>query len=193
VWAQAYGSSCRRVQLPALSLVLGGARSGKSRYAERLIEGAAERGVYCATAEAKDEEMGRRIAAHRARRALRQAEDGGPFWRTVEAPLDLAAAIAASSARETPLLVDCLTLWLSNLLFCGRCVEEEAERLGAGLESAPGPVVLVANEVGLGLVPETALGRRFRDAAGFLNQRLAARADRVVFIAAGLPLVLKSG
>ena len=193
MWPQAHQSAREGETLPALSLVLGGARSGKSRYAESLVEGAAARGLYCATAEAEDEEMARRIAAHRARRALRQAADGGPFSQTVEAPLDLAAAIADNSVRETPLLVDCLTLWRSNLLCCGRCVEEETDRLGAGLESAPGPVVLVANEVGLGLVPETPLGRRFRDAAGLLNQRLAARADRVVFVAAGLPLVLKGG
>jgi adenosylcobinamide kinase/adenosylcobinamide-phosphate guanylyltransferase len=189
--AQANGSSCGGARLPPLSLVLGGARSGKSRYAERLIEGAAERGVYCATAEAKDAEMARRIAAHRARRALREAPDGGPFWRTVEAPLELAAAIAAGAAPDAALLVDCLTLWLSNLLLAGRSVEEEAGRLCAGLRGASGPVVLVANEVGLGLVPETPLGRRFRDAAGVLNQSLAARADRVTFVAAGLPLVLK--
>src|SRR5437016_3229906 len=168
--------------LPALTLVLGGARSGKSGYAERLVEAAAERGLYCATAEPGDDEMRVRIAAHRARR--------GPFWRTIEAPLALEAVIAEARA-DHPLLVDCLTLWLSNLLGAGRPVEAEFAALAAALRDAAGPVVLVANEVGLGLVPETPLGRRFRDAAGRLNREIAALADRVVFIAAGLPLVLK--
>jgi adenosylcobinamide kinase/adenosylcobinamide-phosphate guanylyltransferase len=169
--------------LPATTLVLGGARSGKSRYAERLVETAAEGGTYCATAQALDAEMAARIARHRARR--------GRFWRTVEEPLALAAAIAAEAAPDRPVLVDCLTLWLSNLLLADRQVERETAALAAALRLAAGPVVLVANEVGLGLVPQTALGRRFRDAAGRLNQEIAALADRVVFIAAGLPLVLK--
>jgi adenosylcobinamide kinase/adenosylcobinamide-phosphate guanylyltransferase len=164
-------------------LILGGARSGKSRYAETLIESVAGAGTYVATAEAGDAEMAARIAEHRSRR--------GRFWHTVEAPLDLVAAIAAHTAPERPLLVDCLTLWLSNLLLAGRVVEHEAETLCGALRRAGGPVVLVANEVGLGLVPETPLGRRFRDEAGRLNQRIAALADRVVFVAAGLPLVLK--
>ena len=169
--------------LPALTLVLGGARSGKSRYAERLVEAAAGAGTYCATAEAGDAEMAARIAEHRARR--------GPFWRTVEAPLDLAAVIAGEPVPDRPLLVDCLTLWLSNLLLAERSINSECARLHGALREAGGPVVLVANEVGLGLVPETSLGRRFRDAAGLLNQEIAAFANRVVFVAAGLPLVLK--
>jgi adenosylcobinamide kinase/adenosylcobinamide-phosphate guanylyltransferase len=168
-----------------VTLVLGGARSGKSLWAERLVEGAAASGTYCATAEAGDAEMARRIAAHRARR--------GAFWRTVEEPLGLAATIAAEAAADRPLLIDCLTLWLSNLMLAGRCVDREATELAAALRLGVGPVVLVANEVGMGLVPETPLGRRFRDAAGGLNQRMAALADRVVFVAAGLPLVLKEG
>jgi adenosylcobinamide kinase/adenosylcobinamide-phosphate guanylyltransferase len=170
-------------RLSPVTLVLGGARSGKSRFAECLIEGAASCGTYCATAEAGDAEMAERIAAHRARR--------GPFWRTVESPLALAPAIAAAAAPERPILVDCLTLWLSNLLLAGRQPDPEAEKLCRILRSAAGPVVLVANEVGMGLVPETQLGRRFRDSAGRLNQEVAALADRVVFVAAGLPLVLK--
>jgi adenosylcobinamide kinase/adenosylcobinamide-phosphate guanylyltransferase len=172
-------------RLSQITLVLGGARSGKSRYAERLIENAATCGTYCATAEARDAEMAERIAAHRARR--------GAFWRTVEAPLGLAPAIAAEATAARPLLVDCLTLWLSNVLFAGQQPEGEAEALCRALRNASGPVVLVSNEVGMGLVPETPLGRRFRDAAGWLNQEVAALADRVVFIAAGLPLVLKGG
>ena len=178
-----HGSSARR--LPPVTLVLGGARSGKSRHAEGLIEGAADGGTYCATAAAGDAEMAARIAAHRARR--------GRFWRTVEERLALAPVIAAEARRERPLLIDCLTLWLSNLMLAERPIEDESEALYAALRRAAGPVVLVANEVGMGLVPETPLGRRFRDAAGRLNQQVAALADRVVFVAAGLPLVLKEG
>jgi adenosylcobinamide kinase/adenosylcobinamide-phosphate guanylyltransferase len=169
--------------LPPTSLVFGGARSGKSRYAEQLVERAACCGTYCATAEAGDAEMAERIAAHRARR--------GPSWRTIEVPLALGPAISTETSPERPLLVDCLTLWLSNLLLAGREPEEEEDRLRQALRTAAGPVVFVSNEVGMGLVPETPLGRRFRDAAGQLNQRMAALADRVVFVAAGLPLVLK--
>jgi adenosylcobinamide kinase/adenosylcobinamide-phosphate guanylyltransferase len=170
--------------LPAVTLVLGGARSGKSRYAERLIEATATQGTYIATAEPGDEEMAARIAAHRTRRC-------GGFWRTVEAPIELASAVAEQAAADRPLLVDCLTLWLSNLLLADKCVEAETRSLCAVLREAAGPIVLVANEVGLGLVPERPLGRRFRDVAGRLNQEIAALADRVVFVAAGLPLVLK--
>jgi adenosylcobinamide kinase/adenosylcobinamide-phosphate guanylyltransferase len=166
-----------------VTLVLGGARSGKSRYAERLIEETSVQGTYIATAEPGDAEMASRIAAHRARR--------GSFWHTVEAPIEVPSVIAGEAASDRPLLIDCLTLWLSNLLLADKCVEAETATLSAALREAAGPVVLVANEVGLGLVPETPLGRRFRDAAGRLNQEIAALADRVVFVAAGLPLVLK--
>jgi adenosylcobinamide kinase/adenosylcobinamide-phosphate guanylyltransferase len=169
--------------LPAVTLVLGGARSGKSRYAETLVAGAAAAGTYIATAEAGDAEMATRIAEHRARR--------GPFWRTIEEPLDPAGAIRRHAEPARPILVDCLTLWLSNLMGAGRTAAHESETLCAALRAAAGPVVLVANEVGLGLVPETPLGREFRDAAGRLNQDIAACADRVVFVAAGLSLVLK--
>ena len=178
-------SNAGRTHLPPVTLVLGGARSGKSRCAEQLVEGAASGGTYCATAEAGDAEMACRIAAHRARR--------GAFWHTVEAPLALAPVIASEARSERPLLVDCLTLWLSNLLLASKPVDEETAALCAALRLAAGPVVLVANEVGMGLVPETPLGRRFRDAAGRLNQEVAALADHVVFVAAGLPLVLKEG
>lgn len=168
------------------TLILGGARSGKSGYAEGLAEAAAEAGsppVYLATAEPGDTEMTARIAQHRVRR--------GDRWRTVEAPLDLAAALAEDHARKAPVLVDCLTLWLANLMAAGRDPEAEAAGLIVALDSRAAPVFLVSNEVGLGIVPDNALARAFRDAAGLLNQRIAARAERVIFVAAGLPLVLK--
>jgi adenosylcobinamide kinase/adenosylcobinamide-phosphate guanylyltransferase len=171
--------------LAPVTLVLGGARSGKSRYAECMVEGAAACGTYCATAGAGDAEMAQRIAAHQARRRS--------FWHTIEEPLALAPVIAAESSLDRPLLIDCLTLWLSNLMLADRPIAGETAALCAALRLAAGPVVLVANEVGLGLVPETSLGRRFRDAAGRLNQQIAALADQVVFVAAGLPLVLKAG
>lgn len=172
-----------RFCLSPVTLILGGARSGKSRYAERLVENAASRGTYCATAEAGDAEMAERIAAHRARR--------GPFWRTIEIPLELGPGVLAEATPHRPVLVDCLTLWLSNLLMVDGPLDRETGELFRALRNVAGPVVLVANEVGMGLVPETPLGRKFRDAAGRLNQEVAALADRVVFVAAGLPLVLK--
>ena len=166
---------------PRLTLVLGGARSGKSRYAEGLIAALPAPWVFIATAEPGDEEMRTRIAAHRARR--------GPSWQTVEAPHGLAEAVA--SAQPAPVLVDCLTLWLSNLMLAAVNIEAEIARLEHALEDAGAPVVLVSNEVGSGIVPEHPLGRRFRDLQGLLNQRMAARADRVVLMVAGLPLAVK--
>jgi adenosylcobinamide kinase/adenosylcobinamide-phosphate guanylyltransferase len=168
--------------LPPVTLVLGGARSGKSACAERLAM-AAGRAVYLATGHAGDAEMAARIAAHRARR--------GTGWSTLEEPLDLVEALAAALAPDRAVLVDCLTLWLANLMHAGRDATVETERLVAALARGTGPVVLVANEVGLGIVPDNALARRFRDAAGLLNQKVAAAADRVVFVAAGLALTLK--
>jgi len=169
---------------PGLTLVLGGARSGKSRMGERLALGAGGgRPVYVATAQAFDDEMRQRIAEHRARR--------GDVWRTVEAPIDLARALA--EAGDAPVLVDCLTLWLSNLMLAERDIEADATALQAALAARAAPTVLVSNEVGLGIVPETPLGRRFRDAQGRLNQQMAAAAGVVVFMAAGLPLVMKGG
>jgi len=167
-----------------ITLILGGARSGKTTHALRAAEAAAEttgRGlVMIATAEALDGEMEERIARHRAER--------GPRWRTLEAPLDLAGALGQVGAAETA-VVDCLTLWVSNLMHAGRDIEMETASLIAAL--AGRDVLLVSNEVGLGIVPDNALARRFRDAAGRLNQQVAAAADQVVFVAAGLPLVLK--
>ncbi len=172
----------RRGRLPRLTLVLGGARSGKSRYAEQLIEAAGGKPIYIATAEARDAEMRKRIARHRARR--------GKQWTIVEAPLELAHAIRALDPGG-PALVDCLTLWLSNAMLAKRNLVRDCDLLIAALEQSAAPVVAVSNEVGLGIVPDTALGRAFRDAQGILNQRVAEIADRVVLMAAGLPLVLK--
>jgi adenosylcobinamide kinase / adenosylcobinamide-phosphate guanylyltransferase len=169
--------------LPPITLVLGGARSGKSRYAESLIEAQPGAWIYVATAEARDAEMARRIQQHRQRRGIR--------WRTREAPLELVPALAESAGAERTVLVDCLTLWLANLMEAGRDVEREAAALIAALDGLAGPVVLVANEVGLGIVPDNALSRAFRDHAGQLNQLLAERAQSVVFIAAGLPVAMK--
>jgi len=173
--------------LPALTLVLGGARSGKSRHAEALVLAHAAavgvQPVYIATAEAGDSEMAERIAEHRARR--------GERWRTEEAPLALNEAIAGCADTGQPVLIDCLTLWLSNILLAERDIAAETSGLLESLADAPGPVVCVANEVGLGIVPEHPLGRAFRDHAGRLNQQVAERAGRVDFIAAGLPITLK--
>ncbi len=169
--------------LPRVNLVLGGARSGKSRYAESLVEGQPGDWVYIATAEASDAEMADRIRRHRARR--------GERWRTVEEPLALAAALAPAAEPGCAVLVDCLTLWLANLMAAGRDVDGETENLVAALGGIGGPVVLVSNEVGHGIVPENALARAFRDHAGALHQAVAAASDRVVMVTAGLPMVLK--
>lgn len=167
---------------PALAFVLGGARSGKSRHAEGIVERHPAPWIYVATAQAFDAEMTERIALHRARR--------GEGWRTLDAPLDL-AGILQTVPEGRPVLVDCLTLWLSNVMLAGRDVEAESQRLAATLSRPRGPWVAVANEVGLGIVPDNPLGRRFRDAAGRLNQMVAAAADRVVFMVAGLPMSVK--
>lgn len=168
--------------LDSLTLVLGGARSGKSAYAESLFAGPGA--VYVATAEAIDDEMRERIARHRARR--------GDRWATVEAPLDLGDAVRAHARPASGVLVDCLTVWLGNLMHAGRDIDREVRSLLESLTGLEAPVVLVANEVGLGVVPDNPMARAFRDHAGKLNQTLAARADRVVLVTAGLPLALKS-
>jgi len=169
--------------LPPVTLVLGGARSGKSCYAEALAEGQPRDCLYIATGEAGDAEMAERIRVHRARR--------GPRWRTIEAPLDLPGALQQAAASDGAILVDCLTLWLANLMASIRPIDEETERLLAALRKPHLPVLLVANEVGLGIVPENALARAFRDHAGRLNQAVAAMADSVVLMVAGIPMAVK--
>jgi adenosylcobinamide kinase / adenosylcobinamide-phosphate guanylyltransferase len=169
-----------------VTLVLGGARAGKSAYAERLIAGGlapGQTGLYIATAEAHDAEMAERIAHHRARR--------GAVWQTREVPLELPDALRTAARQAQPVLVDCLTLWVSNLLAAERDIDAAARDLGAALQEARAPIALVSNEVGLGIVPDNALARAFRDHAGRLHQSIAEIADRVVFVAAGLPLTLK--
>jgi adenosylcobinamide kinase / adenosylcobinamide-phosphate guanylyltransferase len=165
-----------------LTLVLGGARSGKSTYAEGLITASPPPWIYMATADAGDGERAERIALHRARRAKE--------WQTLEAPHDLAGAVAGAES-DAPILVDCLTLWLSNRMLAGAHVEAEAANLEKALARRQAPTVLVSNEVGFGIVPDNELARRFRDLQGRLNQRMAARSGRVILMVAGLPLTVK--
>jgi len=163
-------------------LITGGARSGKSVRAEARAKGFAGRPVYIATAEALDAEMRERIAGHRARR--------GGEWIEHETPLGLVGALKATDGGGAR-LVDCLTLWLSNLMHAERDWSTETAELAAVLQAQNSPVVLVSNEVGLGIVPDNALARRFRDAAGLMNQTIAQAADEVEFIVAGLPVRVK--
>jgi adenosylcobinamide kinase/adenosylcobinamide-phosphate guanylyltransferase len=180
------------------TLVLGGARSGKSAYAERLAIDSGKEVIYLATATAGDAEMGARIAHHRSARP--------PEWTTVEEPLALGNQLLRWSSPERLILVDCLTLWLSNLLFCAgdrypevgeitlpAQFDEQQDMLASALTRCAGDVVLVSNEIGLGLMPMGAISRRFMDEQGRLNQAMAAICDNAVFVAAGLPLVLKGG
>jgi len=169
-----------QIALPPLTLVLGAAASGKSSYAERLAEATGAPMTYIATAESRDEEMRVKIVAHQARR--------GPGWTTIEAPFDIAPALAEA---EGVALVDCATFWLTNHLLAGHDLVTEETRLFKALAASPVPVIVVSNEIGAGIVPENALARHFRAAQGGLNQSLAARADLVVAVMAGLPLVLK--
>lgn len=162
-------------------LVTGGARSGKSALAERMTLGLTGRAVYVATAQAFDPEMEARIAAHQARR--------GAEWQTVAEPFDLVGTLQRTDSA--PRLVDCLTLWLTNLMLAERDWQAELDRLTAALPRQSAPVVLVTNEVGAGIVPENALARQFRDAAGVVNQRVAAVCDELWLCVAGHPLQLK--
>jgi adenosylcobinamide kinase/adenosylcobinamide-phosphate guanylyltransferase len=164
----------------SITFILGGARSGKSRFAESLAHG---RCHYVATAQALDAEMHSRVAAHRDRR--------GAGWTTHEEAIDLSLLLPSLDQPGNFILVDCLTLWLSNLLHAEVDWREAAETLCSTLRHMKSDVALVSNEVGMGIVPVMQLGREFRDAQGLLNQQVAAAADTVVFVAAGLPLILK--
>ena len=168
-----------------VTLILGGARSGKSRHALALAEAHPGRAVFIATAEAHDDEMAARITQHQ--------QERGSRWHTVEAPRDLPGAIHALESDVAVCVVDCLTLWLTNLMMADRDVAGDAAALCGALGECRVPVILVSNEVGLGIVPENALARRFRDEAGRLHQQVAALADQVILVAAGLSLTLKGG
>ncbi|MEO9826447.1 MAG: bifunctional adenosylcobinamide kinase/adenosylcobinamide-phosphate guanylyltransferase [Paracoccaceae bacterium] len=163
-------------------LITGGARSGKSKLAEDLVLAQSDAPIYIATAQAFDGEMEARIAAHRARR--------GPEWTTLNAPLDLCGALSGSDGQG-PRLVDCLTLWLSNLMHAERDITKETDALVALITDQTSPVTFVTNEVGAGIVPENALARHFRDCAGEMNQKLAAAVDEVTLVVAGCPLRIK--
>lgn len=165
------------------TLVLGGARSGKSRFAEHIIADSGLARHYVATGRAFDDEMVERIARHK--------EDRGAGWTTHEEPLDLVATLARIDAPQNAVLVDCLTLWLTNLMMAERDIAAESSRLVAALPDLKARVVFVSNEVGLGIVPENRMARQFRDHAGRLHQMVAASASDVYFIAAGLPLKMK--
>jgi adenosylcobinamide kinase/adenosylcobinamide-phosphate guanylyltransferase len=165
-----------------VTLVLGGARSGKSRYAESLVTARPHPWVYIATAEPGDDEMAARIAAHQARRA-----EG---WQTIEAPHELPEALR-DAPGDAAVLVDCLTVWLANVMHAKFDIDEITQKLEEALRTRAGVTVLVSNEVGLSIVPDNALARSFRDVQGVLNQRLAGVANRVVFMVAGVPLTVK--
>lgn len=166
-----------------ITLVLGGARSGKSAFAEQTIENSGLEAIYVATGRAFDGEMTDRIAHHKQRR--------GAVWTTVEEPLDLVSVLRAQCRPERAVLVDCLTLWITNLMMAERDIEGETAALVAALADLPGTIVLVSNEVGLGIVPDNRMARDFRDHAGRVHQAVAGVSSQVYFIAAGLPLKMK--
>lgn len=164
-------------------LILGGARSGKSAFAEELVDRSGLSRTYVATGRAFDAEMEDRIGRHQVRR--------GDGWTTIEEPLRLVDVLRTSVSPDTAVLVDCLTLWVTNLMMDGLAIEKESAALADCLRACSGPVVLVSNEVGMGIVPENRMAREFRDHAGRLHQQIARIADEVWFIAAGLPLKMK--
>ena len=166
-----------------IRLILGGARSGKSRQAEQLALASGREVFYIATAQAHDDEMRQRIERHRGERPV--------HWQTVEEPLQLAATILSLQAPDRCLLIDCLTLWVTNQLLDEADLQAEREALCAALANARGEVILVSNETGMGVVPMGELSRRFSDEAGWLNQSVAAQADQVVLMVAGIPLTIK--
>ncbi len=169
--------------LTRTTLILGGARSGKSLFAENILKNY-EQKTYLATAVARDSEMKKRVEKHRARR--------GPSWQTIEESIDITNVISTHGEKGVPLLLDCLTLWAMNLLSAGLDHHQEVKRLSDTLERIPGPVVMVSNEIGLGVIPETKLSRLFVDLQGDINQAVAEVSDRVIFVAAGLPIVMKN-
>jgi adenosylcobinamide kinase/adenosylcobinamide-phosphate guanylyltransferase len=171
-------------QPSGLHLILGGARSGKSRFGENIINQAGG-GIYIATGRAWDDEMANRIDLHKQSR--------GDLWQTIEEPLELCSALrTCDTANGKPVLVDCLTMWLTNLMLEDRDIEAEFTALCDLLPTLGVPVLLVSNEVGFGIVPENAMARSFRDHAGRLHQRIAALADRVTLVVAGIPMPVKS-
>lgn len=168
--------------LPKLSLILGGAASGKSAFAEAIVMATPQPRIYIATAQAFDDEMRQKVAKHLTQR--------GPVWHTIEAPLDV-AAVLTGLPNDAVVLLDCATMWLSNQMLAEHDLAKEKTKLLDALATCPAQVVVVSNEVGLDVVPENALARRFRDAQGALNQVLAKQADLAVLVVAGLPMVLK--
>ena len=169
--------SCRSI------LVLGGARSGKSAFAEGLVDRSGLGKAYLATGQVFEDEMRRRISTHQARR--------GPEWSLSEEPLDIAGALRRIASPDTAVLVDCLTLWVTNLMMADREISVEGNVLAGLIPTLPGTIVFVSNEVGQGIVPDNAMARAFRDHAGILHQKIAAVADEVYFVTAGLPQKLK--
>ncbi|MCO4846905.1 MAG: bifunctional adenosylcobinamide kinase/adenosylcobinamide-phosphate guanylyltransferase [Yoonia sp.] len=168
--------------LPNLTLVLGGAASGKSAYAELLCTQSGRTKIYIATAQVFDDEMATKIAKH--------LDQRGTGWTTIEAPLDVASALTTAGDKDV-VLVDCATLWLTNVILGDHDLDAQTDQFLTALLSCAAPVIIVSNEVGQGIVPDNALSRRFRNAQGQLNQDIAARADTVVAVMAGLPLALK--
>ena len=168
--------------LTRTTLILGGARSGKSLFAENILKNY-EQKTYLATAVARDSEMKKRVEKHRARR--------GPSWQTIEESIDITNVISTHGEKGVPLLLDCLTLWAMNLLSAGYDYKQEVKRLLDTLEKTARPVVMVSNEIGLGVIPENDVARLFVDLQGNVNQVAALASDRVIFVTAGLPLVMK--
>lgn len=165
------------------TFVFGGARSGKSEFAEQIANTSGLQKIYIATNAVFDPEMSERVGQHRHRR--------GPSWTTIEEQIDLASVLEKTLAPDSVVLIDCLTLWLSNLTYTEKKISGETERLLAVIKDPAGPCIFVSNEVGMGIVPENKLSRSFRDAQGRLNQDMAAVCGQVVFVAAGQPLLLK--
>lgn len=167
-----------------VTLILGGTRSGKSRKAEALALSTGGRALYIATAQAFDEEMEKRIVCHQVSRDA--------SFRTIEVPVHLASALRREDGKQTTILVDCLTLWLSNIVLLDHDIESEIAVLLKAIEQCTAQLIFVSNEIGLGIVPDNALARRFRDFQGVLNQTLAEQAHHVIFMVAGLPITLKA-